>query len=86
MRAGYKVNHQYIYEKLTGIFHDLFDDDSIVLSATTSSVDVQGWDSLAQVRLLVAAEQAFGIRFMTSEVEGLPNVGELVTIIDQKLA
>jgi acyl carrier protein len=72
-------------EKLQEIFRDLFDNDGIVLTDETSANDITGWDSLANVKLIVRVERAFKIRFGTGEVVGLNNVGELVALITKKL-
>ncbi len=72
-------------EKLQEIFRDLFDDDNIVLTDETSAKDIAGWDSLANVKLIVRIEKAFKIRFGTGEVVGINNVGELEALITKKL-
>jgi acyl carrier protein len=79
------MNQQEIYKKLTEIFRDVFDDESIVLSPTTNADDIPGWDSLKHINITVAAESAFGIRFKGSELEELENVGDLVAAIQSKL-
>lgn len=75
-----------IYERLNGIFRDVFDDDGIHVTAETTANDIPDWDSFNHVNLTVACEAAFGIRFKSSELEDLRNVGELVRIIERKLA
>ena len=70
---------------LTKIFHDVFDDDSIVLRPDLSASDVEGWDSLAHIRLLLTIERKMGIKFNAAEAGKLKNVGELVELIDTKL-
>jgi acyl carrier protein len=72
-------------EKLQEVFRDLFDDDDIVLTDETSAKDIAGWNSLANVKLIVRVEKAFKIRFGTGEVVGLNNVGELDALITKKL-
>ncbi len=71
---------------LTQVFHDVFDDDSIVLRPDLSAADVDGWDSLAHVRLLLTIERKMGIKFNAVEVGNLKNVGQLIALIDGKLA
>jgi acyl carrier protein len=73
-----------IYEKLTEILHDVFDDDSIVATPELTADDVEEWDSISNVRLFVAIESELGIRFSTAEITQLKNVGELVAAIDRK--
>nr|WP_296835408.1 acyl carrier protein [uncultured Marvinbryantia sp.] len=74
-----------IYEKLTEIFRDIFDDDTIELQETTSSEDIDGWDSLEHINIVVAVEQTFSIKFTMDEVTGMKNIGEMVDIIMSKL-
>lgn len=71
---------------LTQVFHDVFGDDSIVLRPDLSAADVDEWDSLAHVRLLLTVERKFGIKFNAVEVGKLKNVGELMELIDSKLS
>ena len=71
---------------LTQIFQDVFDDDTIVLRPDLAAPDVDGWDSLAHVRLLLTVERKFGIKFNAVEAGKLKNVGELADLIESKLA
>lgn len=70
-----------IFDRLTDLLRDVLDDDDIVLTAETTARDVPGWDSLANVRFILAAEQAFKVRFAAAESARLKNVGELVALI-----
>lgn len=72
--------------RLTAVFHDVFDDDSIVLTRETTAADVEGWDSLMHVTLMMSIESAFKIRFVSSEVTGLKDVGQLADLIARKSA
>lgn len=74
-----------ILERLTPIFHDVFDDETIVLSREMTAEDVPGWDSLAQIRLIVSVERTFGIKFTVAEVTDLKNVGDFADLISSKL-
>ena len=74
-----------IYKKLTEVFRNIFDEDNIVLSPTTSAADIPAWDSLKQISIAIAAERAFEIRFKTAELEELQSVGEFVTVIQNKI-
>lgn len=65
---------------------DVFDVDDLSIGPETTAKDVVGWDSLSHVRLIVALERKFKIRFKNSEIEGLMNVGDLIRAIDAKLA
>jgi acyl carrier protein len=72
-------------EKLQDVFRSVFDDDSIVLTRATTAQDIEAWDSVQHVTLMLEAESAFGIRFTTSELAYLKNVGDWVDLIDRKL-
>ena len=73
-------------ETVRQTMEDVFDRDDLVISPSTTAKDVDGWDSLSHVRLIVALERKFKIKFKNSEIEGLMNVGDLVRAIDAKLA
>lgn len=69
-----------ILMKLAEIITDCFDDD-VEISCDTVADDVDGWDSLGQIRLLAACQDSFGIKFSVSDVRNLENVGDLVDLI-----
>ena len=73
-----------IYDRLTQIFRDIFDDDTIVLSSNTTAADIPEWDSLNHVNISAASEVAFGVSFSSAELEELRNVGDLVSAIHRK--
>jgi acyl carrier protein len=75
-----------IYSSLTNIFHDIFGDDTIVLSPDLSADQVADWDSFAHINLIVTIESRFKIKFKTAELESLRNVGQLVKLIGEKFA
>jgi acyl carrier protein len=70
-----------IYSRLAEIFADVFDEQSIQLTPGLSAKDVDGWDSLTHIRLILTIERAFKVKFTTSEIGKLENVGSLVTLI-----
>jgi acyl carrier protein len=70
-----------IYARLAEIFQDVFDEDLIEVTPELSAKDVDGWDSLTHIRLILTVEKAFKIKFSTSEIGKLENVGDLVTLI-----
>ncbi len=73
-----------IYLRLKDIFSSVFDDDSIEVTSTLSAKDVDGWDSLTHIRLLLTVEKEFKVKFSTSEIGKLQNVGDLVGLIKAK--
>ena len=70
-----------VFDKLTEVFRDVFDDESISVTENTTSNDIEDWDSLEHINLVVAIEEEFGMKFKMSEVTGMKNVGEMVEII-----
>ena len=80
------MQQQDIYSQLTSIFHDLFDDETLVLTPSLTAVDVPEWDSFNHINLIVAIESRFKIKFQTAELEQLHTVGHLADLIEQKLA
>ena len=72
------------YQRLTPVFRDIFDDDDLVPTPTLSAHQVNGWDSLANVRLFLEIERAFCIRFSATEIGSLKNVGQLADLIEKK--
>jgi acyl carrier protein len=75
------VDEAQIYQRLTRLFQDIFDDDSILVTPKMSAKDVDGWDSVTNIRLMLTVEKAFKIKFSTSAVSNLKNMGDLVTLI-----
>lgn len=67
--------------EIQNVFRDVFDDDSLVISRDTTASDVEQWDSLMHVTLMVHLERQFGIRFSSSEVADLKNVGDLEDLV-----
>jgi acyl carrier protein len=79
------MDTQQIYIRLAEIFRDVFDEDSIELTPELSAKDVDGWDSLTHIRLILTIEKAFKIKFSTSEIGKLENVGDLVALIQTRI-
>jgi acyl carrier protein len=74
-----------LHTRLTEIFHTIFEDDLIVLRHDMTADDVENWDSLSHINLIVAIEKEFRIRFTTAEVAALKNVGELEALVEAKV-
>jgi acyl carrier protein len=71
-------------EKINEVFRSVFDDDELTVGRETTAADVEGWDSVMHVTLLINIEKAFGMRFSSSAVAGLKSVGELADLIDAR--
>jgi len=80
------MQQQDIYTQLTVVFHDIFDDDTIVLTPGLTAAEVPEWDSFNHINLIVAVEGKFKIKFQTAELESLHTVGHLADLIAAKLA
>ncbi|MCQ2522955.1 MAG: acyl carrier protein [Lachnospiraceae bacterium] len=74
-----------VFEKLQEIFADVFDDDTIELTDETNSNDIEDWDSLEQINLIVAIETEFSIKFQMGEVSKIKNVGEMADLILERI-
>ena len=75
-----------LYVQLNEVFHDVFDDDTIALADSTTADDVEDWDSLAHMNLIVAVEKAFKIKFTIADLKSFDKVGSMVDNILGKLA
>ena len=71
--------------KVQDIFRDVLDDEEIVLEDTTTAADVEDWDSLTHIQLVVAIEKSFRIKFLSKEILSWKNVGEMVACIASKI-
>jgi acyl carrier protein len=74
-----------IYQKLTSIFRDVFDDDGLAIAPELKAADIEEWDSLQHIRLVIAVEREFALKFSASEIGALENVGEFAELIRRKL-
>jgi acyl carrier protein len=74
-------NREEIIKRATEIFQDMFDDDTIVITDQTTANDIEDWDSLMHINLVLAIEKGFGMKFTMGEVTGMKNVGGMVDIL-----
>jgi acyl carrier protein len=70
--------------RLTRVFQDIFDDPSLQISESTTAADIEAWDSLTHIDLIVQVEKDFKIKLSTGEVRGLKNVGDFISLIAKK--
>ena len=73
-----------VKSRLTTVFRDVFDDDGIELSDSTTADDIEAWDSLEHITLISAVDKEFKMRFTMKEVSGMKNVGEMMNIIAER--
>lgn len=76
------MNKTEIFEKLNEIFRDVFDDEDIIVTETTTAADIEEWDSLTHIMLLSAIEDEFDVQFDMKAVQGLKNVGDMAELIE----
>ncbi|MBQ7478819.1 MAG: acyl carrier protein [Selenomonadaceae bacterium] len=74
-----------ILDILQVIFRDVFDDETIVITNESNAAQIEEWDSLSQIRLVMMIEKKFGIKFSYGELNHLKNVGEILQVIKEKL-
>lgn len=74
-----------IYARLQDIFRTVLLDDALTLTPETSGKDLEAWDSLTHVTVMVHVERAFDIQFTSSEISGWQNVGELAKLVEERL-
>jgi acyl carrier protein len=74
-----------IKERLQEVFRDVFDDDTIEIYNEMTANNIEEWDSLSHVLLIVAVEKKFNIEFQTAEIIKLQNVGEFIKLVQKKL-
>lgn len=75
------MSREEVFGKVTEIFRDVFDDDTLVISDSTNSDDIEDWDSLEHIQLVVDMEKVFSIKFDIKTVNTLENVGQMVDLI-----
>jgi acyl carrier protein len=70
-----------LFIKVRNIFREIFDDDSLVISENMLKTEIEDWDSIAHVNLVLAIEEEFSIRFTTDEVASVKSVGDFMAVI-----
>ena len=73
-----------ISEQLTKVFREVFGDDTINLNEQTTADQIEGWDSMSHINLIIAIEIAFGIEFTNEEIRSFNNVGDMQQCINEK--
>lgn len=75
------MTREEVFERLNGVFQEVFDDDEITVNDNTVADDVDGWDSFEHINLIVAIEEEFSFKIPMGKVVTMKNVGEMVDII-----
>ncbi len=73
-----------ILSKLNDLFRDILDQPDLVLAPEATAKDVNGWDSVAHINIIVGIETLFKVKFRTAELDDVGNIGELVDLISKK--
>ena len=79
------MSREEVYQQLNEVFRDVFDDEDITVNDATTADDIEDWDSLEHINLIVAVEKKFNIKFNMGEVNKFKNVGEMVDAILAKM-
>jgi acyl carrier protein len=79
------LGREQIQANLTDIFRAIFDDDRIVLSDSTNADDIEEWDSLNQIKIILACEQVFKVKLNARKVNTLTNVGQMIEYLQDAL-
>lgn len=79
------ASEEEILSRLNGVFCDIFDDDDIVLTTETVADDIEEWDSLNQIKIILACEKEFDLRLNARDINGLENVGGMVALLHKAL-
>ena len=83
---GRPMNSEAIYPQLTTILRDVFDDETVVASPKLTADDVEDWDSLSHLRLIMTMQKAFSVKFSAAEIGKMNNIGDLARLIEAKAA
>jgi acyl carrier protein len=73
-----ELSREAVMSRLTRVFRTVFDDDEIVLRPETSPADIEEWDSLNHIRIVLACEQVFGVELDARDITSMRNVGDFV--------
>ena len=79
------MNRNEIIEKLTVVFHEVFNDNNIFLRDDMTAADVENWDSLTHMLMITKVEEMFGVKFKLKELNKLKSVGDLAGMIESKV-
>ena len=79
------MTREEIMIKVNEIFRDVFDDEDLIITDNTNSDDIEDWDSLEHISLIISMEKEFDMKFDIKEVNKLENVGQMVDMIKSKM-
>ena len=79
------MNNETLLNEITKIFGDILDVPNLVLTHDTAALDIEEWDSITHIQLIVAIEKRFNIKFLAAEIQSAKNVGDIVSAIQLKI-
>jgi acyl carrier protein len=79
------MEREKVVEKLTGVFREVFNNNSLIVTNELTANDVENWDSLSHMLLITEVENAFSVKFKLKELNKMKNVGDMIDIIISKL-
>ncbi len=79
------ANQSLVMSQLSELFRDVFEDDSLYMSLETTAKDIEGWDSLMNIRLMFSIEKRFNVHFSASEIAGFQKLEDIVVTIMRKI-
>ena len=79
------MKREEIFKKVSIIFQEVLEDDDIVITEDQGAKDIDEWDSLTHIMLVVETEKEFQLKFLSSEIANWNNIGEMITAIESKL-
>ena len=79
------MSHDEVLKAVIQIIQDVFNDSSLEITPETTADDIDGWDSMRHINIVVAVEANFGVRFHAAELESLRKVGDLASLIEDRL-
>ena len=79
------MNRKDIFNKIQGVFIDVFDDENLEINNSTNSEHIEEWDSLNHIQLVLSIEKTLTVRFKTGEIQSLKDVGEMIDMLEEKI-
>ena len=79
------MKREEVLNQMQGVFQDVFDNDSLIITEATSADDIKEWDSLMHITLISAVEDEFKVKFSMQEIMDMKNVGEMAELVEHKL-
>lgn len=71
-------------QELQEIIRDIFDDDGLIITENTCAKDIEEWDSIAQMDIVLAVERHFHVKFLPEEIVALKNVGDIASLVQAR--